>query len=673
MSNWVLDSLANLALKSDARPPTGRNVEFKAADSNLIRGALADIRALMRNGKQRTGTHDGTDPDLTEFDIKADESGRLLVREGAGTRWRFALPRDEVRDIREYLGSSQNRRLELGQSVNATGAMQDLFDEISAVPGVSSALDAKIYHPLVSSGLLQIEETCGYIGGVGQGLSWYGTHALQRGGSAGSGFTWVGAEGGTMFDLRAINGSRIHGLVFDGGGKAKHLVRAREWTDSGAPDPAATQIASTGLFVEFCRFANPTYLDGDSVLFAAGSADPGNLQASEYNFLFNDWQGCNETGIQGWGFKALTNGNTKNFFFLYNNMSYFYRGIEAGSGDLTCVVVNGSNFGLNGRSNAALIYGYGNQLTALGGRFENSGPGYASRYIISGGTALGTVLEAKGFYCAGTTEPDDYIIVVGGGPADIKGSFEGNSRVGSNCLKISSANPKAVGGYGGLTIKSSTFGYNTTPLTATPAYDGSGNLLSDGDYARSVRHATEFGGNVCGLTSSNKDEALPDVRGSDLVNTIWLDAKTAGVSVVKNDPGSFVCDVPFALLQTNQQPVLCRVPEGLILSVQAKVTVAVAGVTSPAFTVGRTLAGVLDVDSLLKSQSAGSVAKFGDDDADLGVDLAKDVGGTPVRTLCTTGDGTFDYIQLTLTKSAGAFASLSAGNIRVAIEWRRLN
>lgn len=628
---------------ADLRYPQGlANVNLPRADDlNNISSALLDLRTNARRGSR---------PGIAE-----------------------------VHNLRDYLSDADNTTLEAGGTVNATGAMQDIFEAISAVPGVSSATEAIIEVP-GSPDLMEIEETCTYIGGVGRSITWRGEHSLSRSGEKGSGFKWVGAEGGTMFDLRAINGSRVHGLIFNGGGKAKYLVRGREYIDNTDPDPGSTLIASSGLFVEFCAFLNPTLLDGDSALFAAGADNGVNTrQASEYNFLYCDWSGCNENGTQGWGFRALAGGNTKNFFFNYNNFQYLYRGIEAGSGDLTCIVVNGSNIGYAAPDDeAALIYGYGNSVNVIGGRFENSTAGYKSRYIKAGGSATGTVLQAKGFYLSGNLPADDYAIV-SAGPAEVSGFFEQNGRAGSNVMKIQAGNPLLAGGYGGMKVSQSTFGYNTTQLTSAPIYDGSSNLLTAGDFAKSTSSVVRAEGNVCGPASGNKDKPIPDSDGRDLRRQMWTDQLSTfcpDAVVNRNSDGVYVVTLgPASLKAFGGQTAFAFLPPfSKLKSCVARVTTPLSGsglTGSIEMVVGiRTAAGVIaDPDGLLTIFDAKTAAiTRGKVAGDYGVQFDTALGGY----IGNNPGGFQEDVWFTITVGAGSIANLSAGAVTFYVEFERL-
>ncbi len=354
--------------------------------------------------------------------VEASEDGEIFKRLSRAA---------EVYNVRDYLNDAQKANLAAGSAVNATAAMQAIFAIISAVPGVSDALDAIIEVPGAAD-LFQISSTCTYIGGVGRSLVFKGETGLSRGGSKASGFIWTGAQGGTMFDLRAINGSVIKDLAFNGGNLAKYVLRLREYYEGGA------QIASSGVWLYRCRFNEPTLLDGNSALVAAGHDNgvAGTKQASEYRFFYCDFNGCNELGQQGWGFRALTAGNTKNFVFSHCTFSQLYRCAEAGSGYMIVVECNAGNIGYDRDSNACMFVHSGNTLNIQGGGLENGALGYYARFAKPGQS---TSTLISGVYLSCTPPADDFVIDVFGPTRISQSHFENTSRAGAPAWAPSTA------------------------------------------------------------------------------------------------------------------------------------------------------------------------------------------------------------------------------------------
>lgn len=672
MSDWVWDNSA----PTFRRMVTAYEEFFFKSEQDLTITALESIKYNLQTGK--IAAYPGLSLSPYNEVFKTAKNGRLYVSE-SGRPWRRVTDQDEVHDIRNYLSDAENYNLENNLPVNATGAQKRIFAEISAVPSLGTpAKEAKIVVPCITD-LLQIEETCQYIGGAGRGLDWCGIQSLSRFGDKGSGYKWVGAAGGTMFDLRGINGSRIHGLNFSGGLKAKYIVRGREFYDGVNP-----LIGSSGVFVEFCRFSDPLTSDGDSACFAAGADNGVNTYPTDtYCFLCNDWNGTDENGIQGWGFRALAGGNTKNFFLFHNSFSYFYRAIEASSGVLTVIEINGGNIGYNRGDEASLIVGSGNAVTVTDGRMENLGTGYTARFIKSGGTNTGTVLQAKGFYINGNLPADDYAIITYG-PSEISGSFENNGRVGSNSCKVQAPQAESASGGGGISLRSSTFGYNSTQLTAVPIYDGSNNPIGgggDADYARNVGHRLEARNNVCGPVGGNKNIPLPDVNGDDIPNLreqMKTDGNTSGITIVRNANGNYVVTVPFGVFRT--------APSGEVvigeLQLKSKESECIldttVAFTGPSGTVqiraGISIpAGAYADDSLILAHDVKSApVRKGIADADKGVSLAlaTSVNGRGEYFGAWTGSG--HSIKLKMILGAGALTDLVAGSITAYITHARV-
>jgi hypothetical protein len=177
---------------------------------------------------------------------------------------------------------------------------------------------ARIFFPFDGGEGWWVDQGLIYQGGVSVGLYLIGEHALARGGRQGTALVYDGPLGGTLLDLVAINGSHIQDLEFNLNNKAKIGVwlRHRYVQGKGQIGP------SSGVNFHSCSF----YQAGDftdSALVAAGKDDqPGaTFQASEYRFYNCHFQGrdVGPGSKQGWGFRAMNSGNTKNFAF--NNAS----------------------------------------------------------------------------------------------------------------------------------------------------------------------------------------------------------------------------------------------------------------------------------------------------------------------------------------------------------------
>jgi hypothetical protein len=555
-----------------------------------------------------------------------------------------------------------------------TSAVQAAFGALSADSPGLNAVTGSIYFP---RGVYRITQTLTYTGHVGNGLVLMGDTGLPRGGHDGSVLKWEGATGGTMMDLRAINGSRIQDLVFNGGRKAKYLVRAREYKDD------ATYMVSSGLYVYRCFFMEPENAN-DSILFAAGTDNwPVTLQASEYRFFQCYFQGV-DLGAgtqQGWGFKALSAGNTKNFAFHNCVFSQLYRGVECGSGYCLVVECNGSNIGYN-RAGAALFHLGGNDVLIQGGGFENGGSGYAALFCHVG---QATCLTMNGCYIAATAPSDDYIVHVAG-PASIRDcDFEGNSRPGSNVLKIQASATESAAPWGGVEIVNCKFRYNKTAVDGVPVYDGSNNFIggaikgrSDTDYSKNVGHKLRVFGNVQGLRDSNVNEPLPDLYGDfvgSMRDQVLNNDIPSGCRVTKNVNGFYVITVPHTVFAAAPGGVvmICGVPEkSKIVSGIADTTTAFAGsglTGTIELQVGVDNGTAYDEDSLLLAHDVKTTTRKGTADADLGINLARHSAVCGGYFTSWTAQ---DSIKLKMTASLGSLAKLSEGSVTVYLQFHRL-
>jgi hypothetical protein len=279
-----------------------------------------------------------------------------------------------------------------------------------------------------------------YSGDPGLGIYFVGENGTARDGKEGSTLVYDGVDGGTLLDCVAINGSLFRDLKFSGNGKARVLVHLRQQVIG-----STLQAGSSGVAFYNCTFSEPGNFT-DSILVAAGREDiPGEtLQSSEYRFLLCTFQG-RDVGAetqQGWGFRALSAGNTKNFAFSHCTFSGLYRGVEAHSGYVHIDECNAGNIGGYGRPGGALFYGGGDTWTVLGGGMENHNPGYAARFLE---TAPGTKATIMGVYLAATPPPDDYIIRAGGALTCLGIDFGRNWRSISTMVEWAATTPYAVG------------------------------------------------------------------------------------------------------------------------------------------------------------------------------------------------------------------------------------
>ncbi len=461
-----------------------------------------------------------------------------------------------------------------------TAAFNAIFAAINwgYFPDVGGARAAVIYVPAIQDSWYT-GDLDAYVGSPGAAIYMRGDMPSGRSSIEGSTLIFDGTDSTTWFKFLGINASTIENITFNGGGKALVNVQvSQKWY--GAPNN--TQIGSSGVRFNNCQFVEPKG-NLNSILVQAGedSDPPNTLQSSEYRFYNCQFQGHNS--IQGWGFKAVVGGNTKNFTFDNCTFSYVYRGIETSSGYLICREVQGANIGYDRDNTAAMIYTGAISVDVTGGGMENGTTGYFARWLITG---QGTPVHLDGCYIAATAPGDDYLIDTegflhieggnyvnsrtmstaiawtpttnialgqqrkndtspvklykcitpgitagSGGPtgtgSDITdGSVHWQYLTGSdgNAAKVKCATEDS-GSHGSVIIENNAFPYISTPIVAVPVYDGSNNPIGASvgragtDYAKSVSHLLYCRGNRTGVFGSDIDQVLPDFNGRNIINT----------------------------------------------------------------------------------------------------------------------------------------------------------
>jgi hypothetical protein len=498
-----------------------------------------------------------------------------LVTAGSITYKKTRIPDFQWYDIRDY-GAVEGP----GGTAATTAAFEAIFAELTyayfpTVAPPSGETTATIFIPSTTMGWY-VDELTGYIGSPGAALHFLGEQLPGRQEQQGSVLVYDGAAGGTMLDLQGINGSTFRNIAFNGNSLADKCVWLRQYWNV----PNASQVGSSGVKFYNCNFVSPRDEYG-TVLVAAGKDDdpPNTLQSSEYSFHDCRFQGSNYK--QGWGFKALMPGNTKNFVFENCNFTYLYRGIEANSGYLFVKDCNGANIGYDQGAGCSMIYTGASSCVIMGGGMENGSDGYAARFLTA---TQGTPVTMMGVYLAGTTPGDDYMLSLSGPSSIISCDFEGNSRTASksiawapstavregqerkngsylytcttagttagsggptgtgtgivdgtaewdytNTLEANTCKVLCSGTYpttfDGLSVENCKFSYRTTALVAVPVFDGSGNPTgasigpNNTDYARSASHVGRAFGCKTGLFGSGISTPLPDYFGADLIVT----------------------------------------------------------------------------------------------------------------------------------------------------------
>ena len=289
-----------------------------------------------------------------------------------------------------------------------TAAFNAIFAAINwgYFPSTTGQRASVIYVPAIEGDSWYTDDLDEYVGNPGASIYMKGDMPSGRSGIEGSTLKFDGTAGTTWFKFLGINASTFENLTFDGNSKALVLTQiSQKWY--GPPDN--TQVGSSGVRFNNCFWHSPQG-DYDSILVQAGSDDdpPNTMQSSEYRFYNCQFQGHN--AIQGWGFRAVVAGNTKNFTFDNCTFSYVYRGIEANSGYLICREVQGGNIGYDRDENAAMIYTGCLSVDITGGGIENGSNGYFARWLIS---TQGCHVNMSGSYIACTPPADDYVVVAG--------------------------------------------------------------------------------------------------------------------------------------------------------------------------------------------------------------------------------------------------------------------
>jgi hypothetical protein len=612
-----------------------------------------------------------------------------------------------------------------------TEAFQTALDQLSSDLGdlgtATGGVCGTIYVP---NGLYKITSTLTYYGRPSVSIRIRGDIGLTRGEYEGTCLFWAGAAGGTILDLQAVNGSVIEDISFDGGTLARYLVRGREWHDSVT---YSTFAGTSGVHFYRCKFTNPgSYTD--SVLVAAGTTpiapDFNTYQADSFSFWNCFFQGHNELGNEGYGFKALAGGNCKNFAFYECKFGDVYQGIYSVSG--TLVVLGGSAANISyGRAGGTAIYFGGNSATVSGFGMENSNPGFCATFMETGFASKTTIQNCyvagsfPAFVVQGISPGVGIAVAAGGSVSIINCDFERDSRASATTIAWAGSTAYAVGhlrrngtnmyeclvagtsagaggpsgtsssgivdgtcewGYRGLVqgdqiwirgqaalttaaeartttyqtlnVLGSKFKWLATEYAGPPVTDGSGNWLGGGDYAKGTEHAIMWYGNTYGAEAPALDSAWYPQSGSVikvLSKCVWTDANTAGVTIVREEPGHLVVSIPYTAVQTaflTKTLQFCQIPK------RWKVRQVILDYTTPfAHPTGTITAKVghdTDDDNFLIDATA--TGQVGITDASLGAGLS----GNPIVG-CTPSWTAMKDCKIVFTSSSGNLSGLTAG------------
>lgn len=547
-------------------PPVGNAIYATVMSGNSAGDVLA-------SGTAATITLNGS------ASLSTDSRSKIVAFEN-GTLGRHLSKETGFYDIRDW-GAIPGSA---GQTAT-TAAFNAIFAEISYsyFPTVNGKRSATIYVPSTDQDGWYIGDLNAYVGSPGANIHFKGDSESGRSGLEGSTIVFNGSTGGTMFDFKAINGSLIENLTFNLNSKALVGIKLHQYWNI----PNTSQVGSSGVLMRHCFLHSPKN-DYDSILVQAGSDDdnPNTLQSSEYRFEHVDFQGVDfGTGIgatkQGWGFKAVVSGNTKNFVFENCSFVALHRGIEATSGYLLVKECNGANIGFD-RADSSLVVSAGNTCSLITAGVENGNVGYAARLLQ---TSQGTCTRVDGCYMAGNTPLDDYAIVLGGPSLVTACNLGGNSRASANTLAwtantlvyvgqvrqndsgkayvcitqgttANSGGPTGTGSgivdgtahwdyvtstltgnvlkiqafltepaqaWGGVIVEGCTFPCTSTPVSEVPIYDGSNNPIGvsiakdNTDFNKNNPHYVRAFGNSTGIFGADINTPLPDFTGSEVI------------------------------------------------------------------------------------------------------------------------------------------------------------
>lgn len=579
-----------------------------------------------------------------------------------GGRWRRVVDSDSTYDIREFAPFG----VELGFNEQAdTDAMKAMFSHFSAKPSTGiNAHSAKLIHP--TGLLLYIGETLEFIGNSGVGINWEGECGLPRNGVDGSCLYWVGNAGDPMVHFRGANGSVVRNMQFNGGAKAGVVFWSSEYY-VGPPVYTGGQIVSSGIFWDYCRFQNPAPGPTSSV-FKVG-VDNGvtsGLEADSYQ-----WRGCyfngNGPGPALAGMHIASPGNAKTYTLEhchFDSVDFGYYQ-PAGSGTTTLYECQFGNIGWN-QDGSAVVMNSGNGLKLLSCTMENAstllGTDFRARFVSTANNVLANI---DGGYFSGTTPTDDYGMILGGPSTVSNFDFEGNSRSGSNVLKVKGTNVVFMG---------CDWAYNTTPLTNIPLYDGSNSHVIDSDVYRNntkLPLRVKAFNNLSGARGQTHSTYLPDVIDSEptiIKGALWSDTANginSGLTVVDNGRQRRIT-IPFSLFNagtlTKTLTITKNTPGLWIKNVQTKVETAFIGLDAVSLEVGisnDTSAHLLPHSMLVLGTEKGIL------NGDLGASLAPLTRGHSKGHYLS--DGT--PLQAKMVSPSGNLSLLTAGSVTVVYDY----
>lgn len=305
---------------------------WTSVEAEQVRLFLLALDSGFRNGDwQAFKDMTSAIPELAASNqMKIANIGNRLRTSLNGQAWE-ALSRDTYEKDASYFGIK-------GDGTDETAQWQDALDFFSYT-GIAKT--GRLILPPMGTSLLTNEVVYNGTAGVGLVIDCpsdgnYGQTGFKLKLATGSG------SGKTMMRWIGANCCRMRGVSFDGNKLAKVLL----WIDNLIPP--STMNASSRNLIEWCSFYGHSGTDGECI--AVGNEALPNTQTSEvhaYNNIFKGgagWvDGDGHPQALGYGFRAHTSANCKNFF-LYNN-EFGQHAVHASMGSSGNAVIRGGGMG----------------------------------------------------------------------------------------------------------------------------------------------------------------------------------------------------------------------------------------------------------------------------------------------------------------------------------------
>jgi hypothetical protein len=628
--------------------------------------------------------------------------------------------------LASYLGrlyvSQNNRAYEaLGRSANAkhasyfgikglttdeTAAWQDALDYFSQPSGMNGAgKPGKLI--LDETGTSIISDELVYRGDVSNAF----LIEAEPGGFGLTGFRlqWDPDAGSTKAVLRFLgaNRSRVKGLTIDGNLTAKYLLHIDNRYAANSFYP------SSGVTVEDCVLYSHGGAGCATIAVGNDNADVVNTQTSEVVISGGLSFGrsppktreqlaagqVDTTGPDGYGFKALTSGNCKNFW-IYDHQ-FGFNGIHADLGGSGNAVISGGGFSV---CKTACVVGGGTTVVEnidyegqrgtryaaplIGGQGGGANPGYS--LVVRDLESVSPLQLAGGDY-----SQDDVMIACNGKLTIERCKFINQREDGSGNLVNAESRVVVAGDYdpiphnsgSGCGVESRNNWYRGSN-TYAPIYDGSGNHLAKAYFFSSLIAHTFISENDTGGIEGASIHNLRNVRGQPIefarlrprdFGDGYLTTPLAGGA---QNTAAQVIRVAYGALQNNGtsawRSIVATGNPGLrIRAARITVDVPFAGVSGGLqLGLGIFRPGGLDAQFLISCQQlvnlcdAKTAGTYGALFAEKGIALRPELmpsEGYYPDTAFLNGDGTYS-VALVLISTAGNNLTLSAGQATVTLD-----